>query len=122
MGIEVSRNEKSTGVFVISVSGSIDTNTYAALEKEIDSTLQNSPKAIVLDMKDVNYMSSAGVRVVLKAKKMLRQNNGEFSLVNLQPQIRKVFDIINALPDLNIFASIEELDGYLDSMQKKNTQ
>lgn len=122
MGIEVSRNEKSTGVFVISVSGSIDTNTYAALEKEIDSTLQNSPKAIVLDMKGVSYMSSAGVRVVLKAKKMLLENKGEFSMVNLQPQIRKVFDIINALPDLNIFASIEELDSYLDAMQKKSAK
>jgi len=120
MGIEVSRNQKSAGVFVVSVTGSIDTNTYAVLEKELDSILAGSPKAIVLDMKDVNYMSSAGVRVVLKTKKMLLGNKGEFSLVNLQPQIKKVFDIINALPDLTVFTSIEELDSYLDAMQKKS--
>ena len=120
MGIQVSRNEKSIGVFVISISGSIDTNTYSVLEKEIELTMQSSPKAIVLDMKDVNYISSAGVRVVLKAQKMMRKNKGEFSLVNLQPQIKKVFDIINALPDLHIFVSIEEMDNYLDSMQKND--
>ncbi|MFH1644973.1 MAG: STAS domain-containing protein [Candidatus Omnitrophota bacterium] len=120
MGIQVSKIEKSTGVFVVAISGSIDTNTYAVLEKELDAILQCSPKAMVLDMKDVNYMSSAGVRVVLKAQRIMQKNKGEFSMVNLQPQIRKVFDIINALPDLNIFASIQELDSYLDSMQKKN--
>lgn len=120
MGIQVAKIEKSTGVFVVSISGSIDTNTYAVLEKEIDSILQVSPKALVLDMKDVKYMSSAGVRVVLKAQRMIQKNKGEFSLVNLQPQIKKVFDIINALPDLNIFSSVQELDSYLDTMQKKN--
>lgn len=120
MGIQVAKVEKSTGVFVISITGSIDTNTYAVLEKEIDVILQSLPKALVLDMRDVNYMSSAGVRVVLKAQRMMHKNKGEFSLVNLQPQIKKVFDIINALPDLNIFASVQELDSYLDAMQKKN--
>jgi hypothetical protein len=39
--------------------------------------------------------------------------------MNLQPQIKKVFDIINAFPSMQIFASIEELDEYLDAMQKK---
>ena len=71
-------------------------------------------------MKGVNYMSSAGVRVILKAQRVIQKNKGEFSMVNLQPQIRKVFDIINALPDLTIFSSVQELDSYLDTMQKKN--
>ncbi|MGD2270109.1 MAG: hypothetical protein PVI06_06895 [Desulfobacterales bacterium] len=42
--------------------------------------------------------------------------------MNLQPQIKKVFDIINALPSMQIFASIEELDEYLDAIQKKATR
>jgi hypothetical protein len=37
---------------------------------------------------------------------------------HLQPQIRKVFDILSALPTLKVFTSIEELDKYLDTMQK----
>jgi hypothetical protein len=39
--------------------------------------------------------------------------------INLQPQIKKVFDILNALPSLKVFASIQELDGYLDAMQTR---
>jgi hypothetical protein len=37
--------------------------------------------------------------------------------INLQPQIKKVFEILNALPSLKVFASIQELDNYLDAMQ-----
>jgi hypothetical protein len=40
--------------------------------------------------------------------------------INLQPQIKKVFDILNALPSLKVFASIQELDGYLDAMQTRS--
>jgi len=39
--------------------------------------------------------------------------------INLQPQIQKVFDILKAIPSLKVFASIQELDRYLDLMQKK---
>jgi anti-sigma B factor antagonist len=38
--------------------------------------------------------------------------------MHLQPQIKKVFDILNALPTLQVFASIQEMDEYLDAMQK----
>jgi len=38
--------------------------------------------------------------------------------MNLQPQIQKVFDILKAIPSLKVFASIEELDRYMDVMQK----
>jgi hypothetical protein len=39
--------------------------------------------------------------------------------MNLQPQIKKVFDIVNALPSMKIFASVDELDDYLDAIQKR---
>ena len=41
------------------------------------------------------------------------------TFMNLQPQIKKVFEIINAIPSMKIFTSMEELDEYLDIMQKK---
>ena len=49
----------------------------------------------------------------------LKKNDGKITFMNLQPQIKKVFEIINALPSMRIFSSIQELDDYLDVMQKK---
>lgn len=81
--------------------------------------IEKSPKGIVFDMKETDYMSSAGVRIVFKVQKEMKEKGGLFYITNLQPQIKKVFEIINALPSLQVFESIEELDQYLDVMQKK---
>ena len=52
-------------------------------------------------------------------KKAMQKCGGKVLFTHLQPQIKKVFDILNALPSLQVFTSIEELDNYLDTMQKK---
>ena len=44
---------------------------------------------------------------------------GKFLLVNLQPQIKKVFEIIKALDGMNVFKDQEEMDDYLTAMQNK---
>jgi hypothetical protein len=41
------------------------------------------------------------------------------TLANLQPPVQKVFDIVRALPAADIFASVEEMDAYLDAMQRR---
>ncbi|MBU1726812.1 MAG: STAS domain-containing protein [Candidatus Omnitrophica bacterium] len=120
MPLTVNIDKKNVECVTLSPSGSIDTNTSIILDKAVDSVLQLKPKVIVLDMKDVDYMSSAGVRVIIKAKKGIEALGGILTIVNLQPQIKKVFDIINALPSLQIFGSIQELDDYLTLMQKKD--
>jgi anti-anti-sigma regulatory factor len=57
--------------------------------------------------------------VFLKFRKILKANGGNITFVNIQPQVRKVFEIINAIPSMTIFKSIEELDDYLDDIQKQ---
>ncbi len=119
MALRVMSDEKTLGVYVVSPVGSLDTNTYSTLQQEVESLLQESPQVIIFDLKELNYISSSGVSVILMARKVMKSNEGEVLLVNMQPQIEKVFEIIKALPDQRIFQNIEELDSYLDRMQKK---
>jgi anti-anti-sigma factor len=120
--LKITVHEKTVGVFAVSPEGSIDTNTYIILEKRIDSLLQSEATVIVFDLSAVTFISSAGIGVILKAQKALKNRNGKVVLMNLQPQVKKVFEIINALPSLSVFASIEELDQYLDHVQRKVTE
>lgn len=122
MPLKVTSTEKEPGVFMIVPEGSLDTNTYSILEKRVDMILEGQPRVIALDMAHINYISSMGVRVVIKTRKALKQHDGNLVVLNLQPQVRKVFEIINALPSEQVFASTEELDQYLDRMQKKITE
>lgn len=119
MPLNITSREKEPGVFVVSSEGSLDTNTYSVLEKQVESILDGSPKVIIFDMEYLNYISSMGVRVILKARKVLEKRAGNIVLLNLKPHIRKVFDIINALPSEQVFSSVEEMDQYLDRMQRK---
>ena len=118
MPLKVSVENRGEGTYTIRPEGSIDTNTFMTLQNEVDPILGKS-KVIIFDMKDVNYVSSAGVGVVLLAEQSLKANNGKVLMVNLQPQIKKVFDIVKALPDQQVFSSLEEMDRYLKEVQRK---
>jgi anti-sigma B factor antagonist len=120
MPLTVTSVEKQPGIFVVSAFGSLDTNTHQVLEKKMDYLISNgAAKVITLDMKDIDYISSMGVRVILKTKKELTRRGGSFLIAHVQPQIKRVFEIINALPSLQIFASLDELDDYLAEMQRQ---
>jgi len=119
MPLTVTAKEQGEGVVTIRPAGSLDSNTYTLLEDRLAQVRKSHPRAIVFDLKDLSYISSAGVRVFVALKRALKGTDGTMALTNLQPQIRKVFEIIQALPSLNIFESVEELDEYLAEMQRK---
>ena len=118
MSLKVTSTETRPGVFSISPIGSIDARTHTILEENVDSVLSTKPDVIIFDMEFLDYINSMGVRVLLKTKKQIQKDNGKIIFIKLQPQIKKVFDILKALPSTQVFASIEELDRYLDTMQK----
>ena len=118
MSLKVTASEKRPGVFTVSPIGSIDARTHTILEENVDSVLSQKPNVIIFDMEFLDYINSMGVRVLLKTKKQIKKDNGKVIFIKLQPQIKKVFDILNALPTMQVFASIEEMDRYLDAMQK----
>jgi anti-sigma B factor antagonist len=119
MDLNVLAEQKALGFYVVSLEGSLDTNTHMVLQEKVDNILKESPNTIAFDMEKLEYIISAGVRVVLKTRKALKENNGKLVFLKIQPQVKKVFDIINALPSMQVFTSIKELDDYLYAIQKK---
>lgn len=119
MSLTLHSSAKGDDAYVVCLAGSLSSDTAPELELLLTELIGHGPRLIVLDLVDLEYISSAGIRVLLKAKKGLKESEGRLSFMNLQPPIRKVFDIINALPSLTIFESVEELDDYLDSMQRE---
>jgi anti-anti-sigma factor len=73
----------------------------------------------VLDLAGLEYISSAGLRSVFKARKQALAQGHRLLVVGAQPQVQKVFDIVKAVPLSEIFTSNEELDAYLDEIQQR---
>ena len=119
MDLKIKITLKSPGVYVLLLNGWLDSQTHKILDEKVEEILKESPKTLIFNMEQLDYISSAGVRVIYKTKKTLKRDGGYLFLMNLKPQIKKVFEIINALPSMNVFSGVQELDDYLDAMQQK---
>ena len=82
------------------VSGRLDTQTAPELEAELDSVLSGT-KELTFDMTDLEYVSSAGLRVILKAQKAMN-TQGSMKLTGVNDSIMEVFDITGFLDILTI--------------------
>ncbi|HEY1036695.1 MAG TPA: STAS domain-containing protein [Pseudoxanthomonas sp.] len=103
----------------VAVSGRLDTHTYEDLDEALAPMLSRQLHSLVLDLSGLEYISSAGIRSIFKARKALAPHGGKVLLVNPQPQIQKVLDMVKAVPLNEIFSSTAEADAYLDAMQRK---
>lgn len=114
--------ERGRGAYAIMLDGRLDTMTAPQLEHKIAALLTPAVTTIIFDMTRLVYISSAGVRVIFKVRRSLEERKGTFLMSNVQPQIEKVFAIVNALPRESIFKDMNEVDAYLDVMQKKELE
>ena len=86
MTIEIKKN---TEEIILEVTGRLDTITAPALDKTINDNLGEA-KSIILDLKNLEYISSAGLRVLLATHKKMK---GALKLINVQESVMEVFEI-----------------------------
>ena len=88
MTIEIKKSAKET---IIEIVGRLDTITAPTLDKTISEQLADT-KNLVLDVKAMEYISSAGLRVLLGAQKKM-QKIGSMKVVNVCPEVMEVFEM-----------------------------
>lgn len=123
MSIELRSEPAAGGRTVLHVGGRLDASTYLEFDARTDELLVDlggtDAPTLVVDLSGLAYISSAGLRSLARIRKTLRARGGQVLLLDPQPQVRKVFDIVKAVPLKEIFADSRELDEYLDHMQRK---
>lgn len=118
MSLKVNVEKKSGDVFVFTMAGSIDSDTYKILDDKVMPALNAGAKVAIFDMEGVEYISSMGLNTIFKVQRSLEKTNGTFIMTNIQPQVKKVFDIVKALPSMKVFETTEEADTYLYKIQQ----
>jgi sigma-B regulation protein RsbU (phosphoserine phosphatase) len=105
----------------LQLEGRLDAMTFGEFDREAEKVLQQmqTGSTLVLDLSSLEYISSAGLRSIAKARKHMRARDGHTLLLNPQVQVRKVFDIVKAVPIKEIFQNMQELDDYLDQIQRR---
>jgi anti-sigma B factor antagonist len=120
MGLKINKAEIQTSQAVtLLLEGEIDNNSSVALDKEISLIAGGPGNTVILDMEKVTFISSSGIGVIVKAQNMLKATGAELTMISLQPQVKRVFEIMQLTPLLNVFESQEELDEYLLKIQNR---
>lgn len=99
-------NEKDT--VIIKPVGRLDSMTSPDFEESIGKYLKSPNCNLLLDFDDLDYISSAGLRVVLNAAKVFRGANWQFAACNMQDHVREVFEISGFDSFITIYDSVEE--------------
>ncbi|HEX4560328.1 MAG TPA: STAS domain-containing protein [Gemmatimonadales bacterium] len=102
-------------VTIVALAGSLDSNTSPAAQQVVDETLKSGAKKVAVDCTALDYISSAGLRVLLGAAKKLGGAGapGGLRLFGLNQTVREVFDISGFSKILAVFATeAEALRGF----------
>lgn len=94
--IEKTVDESTT----LTLTGRLDTSTAPELEAELERLLPET-KELIFDVKELEYISSAGLRLILKAQKAMNQQ-GSMKLIHVPESVMEVFDITGFVDFLTI--------------------
>lgn len=119
MTLKITAIQTDTRTAQITISGKLDSETSSAFDQQIQKSIMAGARIVILDMAKLEMITSAGVGVVMKTQTTLVNRAGELMMLNMQPQIKKVFEIVRLLPTLTVFESTEEMDNYLIKIQQR---
>jgi anti-sigma B factor antagonist len=85
---------ESTNINVLDLKGYLDAHTAPELEKAFQDLLEGKKYNIVVNCRDLTYISSAGLGVFMAYIEDVRKNNGDIKLSNMSPKVYNVFDLL----------------------------
>jgi anti-anti-sigma factor len=102
------REEREAGVLIVAPVGRLDTTTSTDLENRLLRLLNEGERRLVLDLVGIEYVSSAGLRVLLLVAKRLKAAEGDLVLCRLSPAVRQVFELAGFVSLFRLEASREQ--------------
>lgn len=97
----------SEDVWVVSLAGKLDSLSAADCEKALKQAVAEGKLRFILDFSELNYISSAGLRVLLAIAKQLKAKGGQVSLANLRSNVREVFEMTGFISIFVVYESVE---------------
>ena len=85
--------QEQGGVWIVTISGSLDTKTAPEAEVELNGLLDQGRTRLVIDFTALDYISSSGLRILLSTMKKLKKVKGAMALCGMNPTVKEVFDI-----------------------------
>ncbi len=95
-------------ISIIKVGGYIDTTTASDLERALDALLKQGRFNIIVDLGNVDYISSAGWGIFISEIKSIRENGGDLKLVRMVPDVYEIFELLEFHHILDVYDTVDE--------------
>jgi anti-anti-sigma factor len=97
----------SNDIHIVAIAGRLDSTTSPEAQKSLDAVVAGAKK-VVLDFSQLDYISSAGLRVLLGAAKHLRASGGKLGMFGLNQSVKEVFEISGFATILSVYQTEAE--------------
>jgi len=101
------KSERNGNVTIVTISGRVDSVTAASLDSELAKIVREDKK-IILNLKDMAYLSSAGVRAIIKALQSAQKSGGGVKLASVPEQVMEVLQTVGMMQMLQAYPSVDE--------------
>ncbi len=105
--MEITETEQQQ-IIIFSLAGRLDSNTSPEFDKRILHAIERGFRHIVLDCRKLDYITSAGLRVVVKTAKKLKPEQGQIILCAMEDYVKEVFEIAGFDSFLPILPTLED--------------
>jgi len=100
------RQEKQLAI--VAITGSVDTLTSGEVTSFLSQQIEDGKKRLIVDLSQVDFMSSAGLRAILVALKESRQQGGDLSLAGAQPGVERILKMAGFTNILKAYVTVKE--------------
>ncbi len=102
------KSGETDGIVWLELSGSLDTSTSEFLEKTFAELIERGKLKVVADLRELNFISSSGIGVLVGNCNELRERGGDLKLASPQPRVAKALELLNLLEIFDVFPSKEQ--------------
>ncbi len=95
-------------IVILEVNGSVDSSTVGHFESKIQELILDKKIKLILNLKKLNYISSAGMGILLYFNRHLKNSNGDLILTHINDKVQEVFEILELPRLLNVMNTVED--------------
>lgn len=106
--------EEKDGIVELNISGRLDAVSAVEADKDFSSVIDAGHERLLVNLTNLDYISSAGLRVLLVVAKRIQQNGGKVVLCSLSANVKEVFEISGFSSIFNIFPTSDEAIDFLE--------
>lgn len=111
---DVGISQRQDGGISFALSGELDLSTLDHLETVLDGSLDGGPELVVLDLRNLTFLDSSGLRVMLRLHESQRKQGGRLVLIQGPRRVHRVLELTRADEELEIVADPGEIDPRRD--------